>query len=91
MKEKYVLPNPLRVAVYTRFGIDPEGPQEDEPVRLYSGKESLLTASRAGQIDQLLVESFTCFGRNTVEALTLLRDLKRTGVKVHLLKEGWVV
>ena len=91
MKEKYVLPNPLRVAVYTRFGTDPQAPQEGEPVRSYSGKESLLTASHAGQIDQLLVESFTCVGRNTVEALTLLRDLKRISVKIHLLKEGRVV
>ena len=91
MKKKYELPNPLRVAVYARFGNDPQAPQEGEPVKIFSGQENLLTASRAGQIDQLLVESFTCFGRNTVEALTLLRDLKSAGVTVHLLKEGQVV
>ncbi|MCL2299906.1 MAG: recombinase family protein [Firmicutes bacterium] len=91
MKKKYELPNPLRVAVYTRFGTDPQGTQEGEPVRLYSGKESLLAAGRAGQINQLLVESFTSLGRNSIESLGLLRNLQGAGVTVHLLKEGRVV
>ena len=89
MKKQF--PNPMRVAVYARVGNESQAPQDGEPVRLYSGKESLLTASREDQIDHLLVDRFTCLGRNMVESLGLLRDLRGAGVKVHLIREGWVV
>jgi len=88
MKDQYKFKKPLRVAVYARFGTDPQALPE---VSVYSGKQNLLTASRANQIDHLVVDSFTHLGRNIVESLDLLRDLNSAGVKVHLLKEGWVV
>ena len=91
MKKKYELPNPLRVAVYARFGTDPQAPQEGEPVRFYSNQESLQAASHTSRIDHLLVEGFTSLGKNMTESLGLLRELKGAGVKVHLLREGWVV
>jgi len=84
-------PNPLRVAVYARVGNHPQPPRDGEPVRLYSGKKSLLAAGHAGQIDHLLVDGFTCLGRNMVESLGLLHELNSAGVKVSLLKEGRVV
>jgi len=92
MKNQTKLPNPLRVAVYARFGTDPQTPaQEGEPIRLYSGKESLLAAGRAGQIDHLLVESVTRLGRNISESTQIASKLKKAGVTIHLLREGWVI
>ncbi|MCL2817956.1 MAG: recombinase family protein [Clostridiales bacterium] len=88
MKEQLDLKKPLRVAVYARVG---NAPAECEPIRVYSDKHHLLIAGRTGQIDHLLVESFTRLGRNTVEALGLLRELTGAGVRVSLLKEGRVV
>ena len=88
MKDQYKNKNPLRVAVYARLGTDPQALPE---VRIYSGKQNLMTASRANQIDHLIVDSFTHLGKNIVESLELLRELNGAGIKVHLLKEGWVV
>ena len=92
MNKQYKRPNPMRVAVYARFGNDPQAPpQNGEPIRYYSGKQPLLTASRASQIDHLIVEGFTSLGRNSVESLGLLHELRAAGVRVSLLREGRVV
>ena len=88
MKEQ--IPYPMS-AVYAQVGNESKAPRDGELVRFYSDKESLLTAGRSSKIDQLFVESITQLGRNTVEALGLLRNLKHAGVTVHLLKEGRVV
>ena len=90
MKKKYELPNPLRVAVYCRVGNAVQVTQY-EPVRYYPDKQTLLSAGRANEIDHLLVDSFTSLGRNSIETLGLLRELRDAGVRVSLLKEGWVV
>ena len=84
MKKKYELPNPLRVAVYSRCGVPlPE-------VQRYTQEQELLAVCRAGQVDHLLVERFASLGRNAIESLHLLRELQAAGVKVSALKEGWV-
>lgn len=88
MKYQQQPQKPLRVAVYARVG---NAPPEVEPVRVYSDEHRLLTACRENGIDHLLVEGFTCLGRNTVEALGLLRKLTGAGVAIHLQKEGRVV
>ena len=85
MKDQSKRSNPLRVAVYARVGSAPP------EVTRYSMEQDLLDVCRTGQVDHLLVGSFPCLGRNIVESLGLLRKLNNAGVKVHLLKEGWVV
>jgi len=85
MKNQTKLPNPLRVAVYARVGTAPP------EVTRYSMEQDLLDVCRTGQVDHLMVERFTGLGRNIVDSLGLLRQLNSAGVKVHLLKEGWVV
>jgi hypothetical protein len=85
MKKQIEHQNPLRVAVYARVGNAPPD------VTCYSLEQDLLAVCRLGQVDHLIVESFTGLGRNIVESLGLLRELNGAGVKVHLIKEGWVV
>ena len=74
----------MRVAVYSRYGDLPQ------PRNIASEKE-LMAACRAEQIDHLIAEGFTRLGRNSAEVLGLLRELRGAGVKVSLLKEGWVI
>jgi len=87
MNNTFRLPNPLRVAVYARFGTAPDAC----PVRVYSDEKTLMQACRAGQIDQLIVESFTRLGRNTDDALRVFRELRSAGVTVNLQREGLVM
>ena len=88
MKHQQQPQKPLRVAVYARVG---NAPPEGEPVQVYSDEHNLLAACRVNGIDHLLVDEFTCLGKNTISALGLLRELTGAGVAVHLLKEGRVV
>ena len=85
MKNKSKCPKPMRVAVYARVG---NAPPE---VTRYSLEQDLMAVCRAGRVDHLLVESITRLGRNIVDSLRLLRELQAAGVRVSLLKEGWVV
>ena len=91
MKNQLILPAPLRVAVYSRYGTDPHPPRDGEPVKRHANRQTLLTAGCAGQIEHLIAESFTSLGRNTNESLDLLRELRAAGVRVSLLGEGRVV
>ena len=78
MKNQLKRKKPLRVAVYSRYGLPlPE-------VRPYSGEQELLAACRMGQVDHLLVESIARLGRNAEDALRITRELKGAGVTVSL-------
>jgi len=85
MKEQFKLKKPLRVAVYARLGTAPP------EITHYPEEQELLAASRAGQVDHLLVESIACLGKNTEDARRMTRELNNAGVKVCLLNEGLVV
>ncbi len=50
--------------------------------------QQLLEDCRKGKIDLILTKSISRFGRNTVELLETVRDLKRLGISVHFEKEN---
>lgn len=49
--------------------------------------QQLLEDCRKGKIDLILTKSISRFGRNTVELLETVRELKRLGISVHFEKE----
>ncbi|HFU5016060.1 TPA: recombinase family protein [Streptococcus agalactiae] len=49
--------------------------------------QQLLEDCRKGKIDLILTKSISCFGRNTVELLETVRELKRLGISVRFEKE----
>lgn len=52
------------------------------------GFQELLVACRTGQVDVILTKSISRFGRNTVELLSVVRELKALGISVRFEKEG---
>lgn len=52
------------------------------------GFQDLLVACRTGQVDVILTKSISRFGRNTVELLSVVRELKALGISVRFEKEG---
>lgn len=47
-----------------------------------------MEACRAGLIDMIVVKSVSRFGRNTVDTLKCVRELKAMGVDVYFEKES---
>lgn len=52
------------------------------------GFQDLLVVCREGKVDMILTKSISRFGRNTVELLSVVRELKALGVSVRFEKEG---
>ncbi|HEL2045644.1 TPA: recombinase family protein [Streptococcus suis] len=50
--------------------------------------QALIKACCEGKVDLILTKSISRFGRNTVELLTTVRELKELGVNVRFEKEG---
>ncbi len=50
--------------------------------------DRLIADCRKGKIDKVLVKSFTRLARNTVDSLTILRDLKLLGISVQSEREN---
>lgn len=48
----------------------------------------LLRDCRRGKIDRIITKSISRFARNTVELLTMLRELKELGVTVYFEEQG---
>ena len=48
----------------------------------------LMQDARAGKIDLIITKSFSRFGRNTVDCLNCIRELKALGVDVYFEKEN---
>lgn len=50
--------------------------------------QALIKACHEGKVDLILTKSISRFGRNTVELLTTVRELKELGVNIRFEKEG---
>ena len=48
----------------------------------------MLTDARAGKLDMILTKSLSRFGRNTLDSLNSIRELKALGVDVYFEKEN---
>lgn len=48
----------------------------------------MINDCRAGKIQKILVKSISCFARNTVDALTYIRELKELGISVSFESEN---
>lgn len=68
--------------IYSDFAISGKTQKERE------GFQDLLNSCRLGQIDLILTKSISRFGRNTVELLETIRELKNLGISVYFEKEG---
>ncbi|MBQ3261173.1 recombinase family protein [Candidatus Saccharibacteria bacterium] len=56
--------------------------------RRRSGFNKMLTSANSGKIDLILTKSISRFARNTVDALTVTRELKSKNVEVFFEKEN---
>ncbi len=52
------------------------------------GFNKMLKDARAGKIDKILVKSISRFSRNTVDSLSIVRELRNIGVEVFFEKEN---
>ena len=48
----------------------------------------MIEDAKAGKIDLILTKSISRFSRNTVDSLTVTRELKAKGVEVYFEKEN---
>jgi site-specific DNA recombinase len=47
----------------------------------------MIEAARNGEIDLILTKSISRFGRNTVDVITYIRELREIGVEIFLKKK----
>lgn len=71
----------------------PVGVYSDEGIsglstRRREGLNRLLADARAGRIDLILTKSISRFARNTVDTLTIIRELKDRGIEIYFEKEN---
>ena len=52
------------------------------------GFNKMLADARAGKIDKILVKSISRFSRNTIDSLSIIRELRNIGVEVFFEKEN---
>ena len=81
---QYINANPYWefVAVYSDEGIS------GTSIKKRDGFNQMVEDALAGKIDLILTKSISRFSRNTVDSLSVTRDLKRAGVEVRFEKEN---
>ncbi len=70
------------VKIYTDEGITGTSTKHRE------GFNEMITDALAGKIDLIVTKSVSRFARNTVDSLTVIRELKANGVEVYFEKEN---
>lgn len=57
-------------------------------VKKREGFQQMMRDCRAGKLDMIITKSISRFGRNTVDCLNAIRDLKALGINVFFEKEN---
>ena len=70
------------VKIYTDEGITGSSTKHRE------GFNEMIADALAGKIDLIVTKSVSRFARNTVDSLTVIRELKANGVEVYFEKEN---
>lgn len=82
--ENYIRSNPN----YELAGIYADEGISGTDIRKREAFISMMKAARDGQIDLIITKSLSRFGRNTLDCLNNLRELKTLGVDVYFEKEN---
>lgn len=73
---------------YVNCGIYTDEGVTGTSIKKRTGFQQMMQACRDGKLDLIITKSVSRFGRNTVDCLESVRELRALGVDVHFEKEG---
>jgi len=73
---------------YIFSGIYADHGKSGTSMKQRDGLQALLKKAYAGHIDLVLVKSLSRFARNTIDALTIIKETRKVGVEFYFEKEG---